>query len=128
MLLPPYGLCYLVELVAVIDADTIDVRLWDHVLRVRLVECWADETRGPSATDKGRDAKQYVENLLSGDEPLSLFIPATAGRISEALTLGRILGRLFVGSRELAEILVSNGFATRTKPKAVTAKDAKSAK
>lgn len=117
MTLPPYGICLPVKCRRVTDGDTIVVafpgseREWS----IRLLDCWAPERN----TLEGQEAKAFAQCVVdeAADE-LSLFIPAPASSLHplDILTMGRLLGHIFVGTeRTLSQIMVDTGHATREK-------------
>lgn len=115
MLCPPHGVCLPCQLDRVIDGDTVSVRCLDRIWHVRLLECWAPETRGPEKPE-GLESKSFLEDLLAEEEDLSVFIPhAEHGNMMHAFTMGRILGRLFVGTEDVSAIMVRHGLARVTK-------------
>lgn len=122
---PPYGISLPCTLVRVIDGDTAVIRLYDPGTKlagilqhkIRLMDCWAPEVRG-SDKARGIDSREYLIRLLTdADEPLSVFVPMQAGlRLDTLTTLGRWLGRLFLGQRDVSELMVEAGFASKTRP------------
>ena len=128
MRLPAYGICSPCWLVRVIDADTIVVRLDEQMGQklppVRLIDCWAAETRGPQKI-LGLPAKQYAEALLESAGQLSLQIPdevlrdKKTGVLNAMGMLGafnRLLGNVFLDSETtLAEKLIEAKHAFETK-------------
>jgi endonuclease YncB( thermonuclease family) len=115
MLCPPHGISLPCTLDRVIDGDTVDVRCLDRTWRIRLLDCWAPEIHGEQKP-AGLKSKAFLERLLSGGETLTLFVPlAPGGKISKLLTCDRVLGRIFVGAQDAAEVLRRHGLATETK-------------
>ncbi len=122
---PPYGICVPVEVEKVHDGDTVYVRLSDPttkengltVWHVRLIDCWAPEVNRAEQRAEGLRAKDYLERLLGGsDEQLSLFVPFPPGTsLIKLTTMGRLLGRLFLGRRDVSTLMVEAGFATKEK-------------
>lgn len=125
---PPLCLTHLpVEIVRVVDGDTVDVRAnWSsHVYRVRLLSddggCWAPEVKGLTRVlgIGARDKLREIITIRRGTA--SLFIPLGEGTSNNPLemftTLARILGRVYAGGKSLGEAMVEAGprFATRTK-------------
>lgn len=109
----------------VIDGDTVEVSI-TKILTVRLLDCWAPETRTTDLEEKARGlaAKAHLEDLAEGRFAL-LHVPADeSGRVGDVFTMGRVLGDLWISPgtrfipRELvnvAEEMVAHGFATKTK-------------
>lgn len=80
----------------VVDGDTVDIEV-RRTMRVRLLDCYAPETRTRDEREKARGlaAKQHLTDLIGGKEVI-LHVPTShGGELSELLTLGRVLGRLF---------------------------------
>lgn len=119
MTLPPYGLCSPCRVRRVIDGDTVEVSLpeSDRVWPIRLLDCWAPERN----TVEGQAAKLFAQRVVDEAEgELSLFVPAPESglRLMQVLTMGRVLGHIYVGTEDtLSEIMVRSGHATREKPK-----------
>lgn len=123
---PQTGLTFDAEVVRVIDGDTIEVETrLQH--RIRLLDCWCEETRlGPktdeAAKARGLEAKQYLAGVLlpqSGNR-VRVNIPGHGGNLHELATLGRVLGDVWTLPAESAPVnisaeMVARGFATRTK-------------
>lgn len=123
---PPYGLCVPVRLSRVVDGDTVELRLYDpvakqdgmHKFRVRLIDCWAPEIKGPERA-RGQASAEFLTELLGkgADEGLTLWVELKGGMdiVRLLTTMGRVLGRLFVGDEEVSPIMVRQGYATQTK-------------
>ena len=114
---PPYGLCYPCSIERVIDGDTIVVRIFGYELNVRLLDCWAPEVRGVEKPD-GLDSKAALIGRIHSASRYSVHIPASHGSLAEVVTLGRVLGRVFLDGEDASEFMVANGYATATKPTA----------
>tara|TARA_R110002051_G_scaffold268831_1_gene328872 strand:- start:809 stop:1243 length:435 start_codon:yes stop_codon:yes gene_type:complete len=124
---PPKGITTDVKVVRVIDGDTVDVAI-TRTVRVRLLDCWAPETRtkDPAEKAKGYESKKYLHDMLTQvfyndlaarkKKKVTLFIPADEqGEIKDNFTFSRVLGRLFVGGEDVSELMVKNGKATKAK-------------
>lgn len=124
---PPLGFCSVCTVLNCIDGDTLDVEI-KRKLRVRLLDCWAPETRTKNEEEKlkGRESKEFLSNLLfeREDSPqvayigkqIVLYIPADEqGELKDIFTFGRVLGRIFVDEKDVSEIMVEKGYATKTK-------------
>lgn len=114
---PPLGLTARATVDRVIDGDTIDVLLTLPV-RVRLLNCWSPEVRGPTAA-KGVKAKRFVESILAAmPDPPSVVVSIPSGQadaLGDVLTFGRVLGDVFVDGQSLAELIIHAGHGTREK-------------
>lgn len=114
---PPIGLSLPCEVVNVIDGDTVDVKI-ELVMRVRMLECWAPETRTRNLAEKERGlaSKAHLQELALGEEGI-VFIPMPTNRLQDLLTFDRVLGYLWVkgDNKSLNRIQVETGHATRTK-------------
>lgn len=120
---PPAGLCCPVRAVRVIDGDTIEISFPGslRVYPVRLLDCWAPETRTRDEAEKirGRAAQAYAQHILDHTRELHLFLPAPASplHILRALSLERLTGHLYINETEtLADRLIEAGHATKKKP------------
>jgi len=124
---PPKGITTDCKVVRVIDGDTVDVAI-TRTIRVRLLDCWAPETRtkDPVEKVKGHESKKYLHNLLKQvfyndlaarkQKKITLFIPADEqGELKDNFTFSRVLGRLFVDGEDVSERMVESGKATKDK-------------
>lgn len=99
----------------VIDGDTVDVTITRHV-RVRLLDCWAPESRTTETAEKQRGlaAKKHLETLIGGE--VILQVPTQCeGDLSELFTFGRVLGRIYNDSGDVSRQMVAAGHATASK-------------
>lgn len=113
---PEPGWCTAGVVRRVIDGDTLVVEL-RRVVHVRLLECWAPESRttDPEEKQRGLAAKANMQQLAADKECL-VFIPADAhGNLSHEFTMGRVLGYVYVDGRDLSEAQREAGHATATK-------------
>jgi endonuclease YncB( thermonuclease family) len=111
MIRPPAGFCLRVDLVRVVDGDTVIVRLPSskYEWRIRLIDCWADELK----TLKGRAAKAQCETLMK-DKVLHVWIPELTHVVEllKNLTFDRIPGYIFIDEdTTLNEEMVRTGYA-----------------
>ena len=111
---PPIGWTTQCRIVRVVDGDTLDVEVTKK-LRVRLLDCWAPETRTTDATEKerGLDSAAHLRNAVLG-KIATLHIPGDTD-FSDTLSFSRLLGRVYVGNVDLSEWQVRNGHATERK-------------
>lgn len=102
--------------IRVIDGDTIVVTSTIEY-QVRLIGCWTPESRTKNLAEKQRGLKSKARMVqLAHGKPLRVSIPLT-GDLTDATTLGRVLGRAWLeDGRELSEVMVSEGLATKVKP------------
>lgn len=113
---PPLGITSRATVDRVIDGDTVDVVIQLKV-RVRLLDCWAPETRGESKP-QGDRSKAAMERLLPVGSDVVLYVPTDdSSSLADLLTFGRVLGYLWQdGSKQhVSEIMVESGHATREK-------------
>lgn len=99
----------------VVDGDTVEV-LVVRRLRVRLRHCWAPECRTLDAAEKakGRASKDAL-TALAHERDAILHVPSHGEDVGEMLSLGRVVGDLWVEGRNMADEQVRSGHATRTK-------------
>lgn len=111
---PPHGWSTSCKVINIVDGDTVDVEV-RRVIRVRLLDCWAPESRTKDAAEKQRGlaAKEQLRAMADGRDA-TLFV-AGGETVKDRLTLDRVLGRLWVGGEELSELQVKGGFARGTK-------------
>lgn len=110
----------------VIDGDTIEVSVI-KTIRVRLLDCWAPEIhldpRVPEdkrveKKQRGFESKSNLEALVDGKEVI-IEVPTSAdGIASEATTMGRVLGHVYLphDPQSVNAKQVEAGFATSKKP------------
>lgn len=111
---PPQGWSTACRIVSVIDGDTIEVEI-KRTVRVRLLDCWAPESRTKDSEEKQRGlaSKEHLRAMADGCDAI-LFVPASQrGNLSDVTTLGRVLGQVWLdGDKEsLAEHQVRSGHA-----------------
>jgi endonuclease YncB( thermonuclease family) len=96
ILAPDPGVTLDARVTRIVDGDTIDCTvLIPLVFRIRLLDCWAAETRTKNKDEKRRGlaAKAYLEKLI-GQNPVRVHIPGRA-KLGDMLTLDRVLGRVW---------------------------------
>ena len=117
------------EVVAVKDGDTVRVRL-TREFDVRLLGCWADESRRDprikshidqeAAKLRGIAAREHLTQVALGKR-CTVVIPThadgegVASDVGDVFSLSRALGRVWVDGKDLSELQVERGYATRTK-------------
>ncbi len=111
---PDNGITTEVYLISVIDGDTLDVEI-RKTIRVRLLECWAPETRTKDKEEKSRGlkSKKFLETFIAGKE-LTLFVPETK-KFSDMFTFGRVLGHVWAGEKNISQEMVESNHATMSK-------------
>lgn len=125
MTIPDTGLTFDAEVTRVIDGDTIEVET-RIVHRVRLLDCWCEETRlgkhtTPAEKQDGLDAKAFLKNCLleQSDNQVRVHIPGNGGDLHKLATLGRVLGRVWLRDREadtdISGLMVRAGHAKASK-------------
>lgn len=101
----------------VIDGDTVVVSV-KHTFHVRLVDCWAPESRTKDLEQKrlGLASKENLETLLPVGQAGTVFIPSGVD-LSKTVTLSRHLGYIWRDGDEKScnEYQVECGFATKDK-------------
>lgn len=118
---PPKGITIDGQIVRVIDGDTVVVR--SHVeYHVRLLDCWAPESRTSNAKEKTRGLRSKARmQQLATDKPVRVHLPGQSD-LTDMVTLGRVLGRIWVlednepAPQDLSSIMVAEKLATPTKP------------
>lgn len=117
---PPAGITTAGIITHIIDGDTVDVEI-RRTVRVRLIDCWAPEsrTRNPEEKAAGLAAKDHLIEMCPIGTPVILHIPAAkGGAIDQVLTMGRVLGCLWLQDndpRDVSQRQRDAGHATRTK-------------
>ena len=103
------------SIVRAIDGDTLELEFVRRV-RVRLVDCWAAESRTSDVAEKrvGLEAKEFAKRYEGSECRL---VVRTDGHddLGDGLTFGRVLGDVFVNGESVAAAIVAAGHAFRTK-------------
>lgn len=104
------------EIVEWYDGDTATVRL-SLDIRVRLLDCWSPEVKTTDLEEKKRGiaSRDYVRSRYPAGSDATLEIPLRGERLDDVLTLGRVLGRIWVNGRDVSSDQVESGYATREK-------------
>lgn len=104
----------------VTDGDTITANVVIPA-RIRLLNCWAPESRGPHKSPAGQASKQAMLQLVE-EHPTKaglLTIPLDGiTRLDEIFTMGRILALVHLDNApaDLSTLQVRSGHATTEKP------------
>ncbi|MEM6799289.1 MAG: thermonuclease family protein [Planctomycetota bacterium] len=116
---PPPGITLPVRIVEVVDGDTITVEFTTRA-RVRLEDCWAPETRTRDAGEKvrGFESAEHLRGISLGRRGLLSVSISDQGRglLGDVFSFGRLVGRVYVGGKDLAAEQIAAGHATREKP------------
>ena len=121
--IPPTGWTVEGVVVKVVDGDTVDIEI-RQVVRVRLDQCWAPETKIDDRVPKekqaaekraGIESKEHLKQLADGKEVV-LHVPIGTN-LKDSLTLNRVVGTVWLDGSEksLNEIQVETGHATKEK-------------
>jgi endonuclease YncB( thermonuclease family) len=106
-------------LVRIIDGDTVEIEI-RRTLRVRMLDCWAPESRTKDLTEKalGIAAKQHLGEICPIGSPVTLFIPSSqGGHVDSVFSMGRVLGAVWAADgdpRDLSQRQRDAGHATAT--------------
>jgi endonuclease YncB( thermonuclease family) len=109
---PPHGWSTQAHVTRVLDGDTIEVEITRR-LRVRLLDCWAPETRDPGGPESTANLKR-----LLGDGSVTLLVPTDSEDISDIWTFGRALGYVWStadADKSVSQLQVEQGHATTEK-------------
>lgn len=112
---PQIGICVPVYNIDVYDADTVTVEI-KYKMRVRLIDCWGPEIRGPQKI-AGERAKQAMRKICQGKDGL-ITIP-WHDDIGKMTSMGRVLGKISVNGDDIGYSLIRAGHAVKTKEEAV---------
>lgn len=108
------------RVVRVIDGDTLEVDVTRR-LQVRLLDCWAPESRTLNLTEKvlGLAAKAAIQKLLKAGDVVTVQFPTDAQGedqdLAKIITMGRLLGSVWVDGKDVAGTLRKAGHAYATK-------------
>lgn len=114
---PRIGVCIPIHNITVIDGDTVEVEV-KYRMRVRLIDCWAPETRGPQKV-KGERAKKAMEKICQGKDGL-IQIP-WHDDVGKMTSMGRVLASISVNGDDIAYEMRKTGHAVKTKEEAAEA-------
>tara|TARA_B100000749_G_C18302729_1_gene413309 strand:- start:196 stop:639 length:444 start_codon:yes stop_codon:yes gene_type:complete len=124
---PPNGWTTEVEIKRVYDGDTLIVDV-HRTLTVRLKDCWCSEirTRDKEEKKKGIAARNHLREILLEEKnedtgkleyiKAVLHIPASEdSELKDVFTFGRVLGHIFIDGKDVSEIMIESGHATKEK-------------
>jgi endonuclease YncB( thermonuclease family) len=111
-----FGLTFPATVTRVIDGDTVEVEI-KRKIRIRLLDCWAPETRTTNLVEKakGIKSKKNLQKEAEG-QPVSVSVPIEAGgKFGDAMTFGRVLGHIVRSNDgvDLSVLQVESGYATK---------------
>lgn len=119
---PPTGWATDATITNLVDGDTVDVEI-RRTVRVRLLECWAPEsrTRDAAEKEKGLASKAHLQEIAPVGTPVRLWVPTSGeGDIAKVFTMGRALGHVWPldgDGRSLSQQQVESGHALREDPR-----------
>ena len=110
-----FGITFPAKVTRVLDGDTLEVKI-ERTIRIRILDCWAMETRTINKQEKdiGITAKQFLKNLIL-DKEVTLEIPIEGDKFGDSMTFGRVLGVVKLDGKDVARIMIENGYAYPTK-------------
>lgn len=114
---PAAGMTLPCKVINVVDGDTLDVQVV-QLVRVRLLECWAPESRTLNLKEKQRGlASKRNLHAMANAKSATVWIPI-GGAFRDSLTLDRVLGHVWIEGQaaSLSEMQVAVGHAYRTRP------------
>ena len=105
-----YNLKQKVEIVRVVDGDTIIIHLNNHDERLRLIGINAPESVKPNSPIEcfGKEASQHMKDLLADKTSLEFVRDSTQEARDR---FGRLLGYIFIDDQNIAEQMILDGYA-----------------
>lgn len=106
------------RIVSIHDGDTVTVEFRAQA-NIRLLDCWAPEIIGEEKLE-GLKSKKFLESLIFPEDDIIVEIPFD-GKISNSLTLTRILGKIYKdidndGTNDnISTLMTDKGFAKKSK-------------
>lgn len=110
------GITFPAKVTRVLDGDTIEVEV-RKTMRIRLLDCWAPETRTRNLEEKeyGLLAKKELEELLE-ETTVRVEVPIGAeNKFGDSMSMGRVLGHVQKGDLDIAKEMVHRGLAVTEK-------------
>lgn len=113
---PPLGYVTGCRVVDAYDGDTVVVDITRRV-RVRLLDCWAPEIRTHDSDEKRRGiaSRAYLASILEAAGNVVLQVPTQDDDVQDWMSLGRVLGHLWVDGETVSSRMVAAGHATKEK-------------
>jgi len=115
-----FGIIFPGKVINVVDGDTVDVEV-RRVIRIRMLDCWAPESRTKDLAEKkeGLEAKAELAKIISGRKVVVQVPIGRDARFGESMTFDRVLGRIIDEETRLdySKYMVQHGFATKNKEK-----------
>ena len=103
-----FGLIMPGRVMEITDGDTVVVEI-KRLVRVRLLDCWAPELR----TADGLEAARHLAKLIDGKDVTVQIDLSPDGRFGDKMSFNRVLGRLLIDGRDVSELMVESGHATK---------------
>lgn len=103
------------RVVRVLDGDTVEVEV-RQLYRVRLLDCWAAETKGDSK-EAGLAAKEHLRNYIGQTGMNGVLSVPWHEDSQRSWSMGRMLGNIWLNGQDksLSEVQVEAGHATKEK-------------
>lgn len=114
---PPAELVLRGKLGEVYDGDTVTVDFTIRA-RIRLLDCWAPEVRTTDEAEKvkGYASRDHLRSLVKEGDPVKVVVPLDGTtRLDDLITMGRVLGTVWAGGKNLSVEQVAAGHATTAK-------------
>ena len=118
-----FGLTFPARVVRVLDGDTIEVEV-KRTIRIRLLDCWAPETRTRDLDEKeqGMKSKHALVRLLAFSDgafrDVKVEVPIEKqDKFGDAMSMSRVLAFVECDGEDVSSIMVRDGHATTTKQK-----------
>lgn len=108
-----FGVTLPARVVGVTDGDTIEVEV-SRRLRIRLLDCWAPETRttDPEEKQRGFAAKEFLHDLIHGKDVSVQIDIEPDERFGDQMSFGRVLARVYLDGMDVSKAVVEAGHAT----------------
>lgn len=93
------------------DGDTLTVEV-KNVVHVRMLDCWAKELK----EDGGKESLENLRKNCPENSEVLLQVPIKTD-ITRMFTFGRVLANVYKDGKNMSEIQMQEGFATKQKVK-----------